>query len=159
MAKTADPVAPVKEAGQAAAAARAYRAALARLVRGEGRHPRHAGQPVRITPAAVAREAGRSRNPLYATHRDLLEEIAAAAAGPGPAPGTAKDLAVRVTELEAEVAQLRADARRHAEEKRMLASENLTLLHRARTAEDRLAARDLAANRQKHAAHFQIQNV
>jgi hypothetical protein len=64
-----------------------------------------------------------------------------------------------VTELEAELARLRADARRHAEEKRMLASENLTLLHRARIAEDRLAARDFAANRQNHAAHFQIQNV
>jgi len=155
MGKTAESAAPVKEAGQAAAAARAYRAALARLVRGEGRHPRHAGQPIRITPAAVAREAGRSRNPLYATHRDILDEIAAAAAGPGPA----KDLAARVAELEAELAGLRAIARRHAEEKRMLASENLTLLHRARIAEDRLAARDLAANRHKQAAQSQIQSV
>jgi hypothetical protein len=155
MAKTDESGAPVKEAGQAAAAARAYRAALARLVRGEGRHPRHAGQPVRITPAAVAREAARSRNPLYATHRDILDEIAAAAAGPGPA----KDLAARVTELEAELARLRADARRHAEEKRMLASENLTLLHRARSAEDRLAARDLVANRHKQSAQFQTQSI
>jgi len=143
MAKSDEAAASVKETGQAAAAARAYRAALARLVRGEGRHHQHAGQPIRITPAAVAREAGRSRNPLYATHRDILDEIEAAAAGPGPA----KDLAARVAELEAELARLRADARRHAEEKRMLASENLTLLHRARTAEDRLAARDLVANR------------
>jgi hypothetical protein len=155
MAKTAESAAPVKEAGQAAAVARAYRGALARLVRGEGRHPRHAGQPIRITPAAVAREAGRSRNPLYATHRDILDEIAAAAAGPGPA----KDLAARVAELEAELAGLRANARRHAEEKRMLASENLTLLHRARIAEDRLAARDLAANRHKQAAQSQTQRV
>lgn len=155
MAKTAESAAPVKEAGQAAAAARAYRAALARLVRGEGRHPRHAGQPIRITPAAVAREAGRSRNPLYATHRDILDEIAAAAAGPGPA----KDLAARVADLEAELAGLRANARRHAEEKRMLASENLTLLHRARIAEDRLVARELAANRHKQSGQSQIQSV
>jgi hypothetical protein len=35
---------------------------------------------------------------------------------------------------------MRAAARHHTEEKRLLASENLSLLHRARTAEDRLAA-------------------
>lgn len=141
MAKTDEAAASAKRHGQAETAARAYRAALARLVRGVGRHRQHAGKSVRITPAAVAREAGRSRNPLYATHRDILSEIEAAAAGPGPA----KDLATRVAELEAELAELRAAARRHAEEKRMLASENLALLHRARMAEDRVAARDLAA--------------
>ena len=89
---------------------------------------------VRITPASVAREAGRSRNPLYTTHRDILDEIEASAGAATPA----RDLAARITKLEAELAQMRADARRHAEEKRALASENLTLLHRARTAEDRL---------------------
>ena len=57
------------------AVARSYRAALARLVRGEGRHADHAGRVVRISPASVAREAGRSRNPLYTTHRDILDEI------------------------------------------------------------------------------------
>lgn len=155
MAKTTESAAPVKEAEQTATAACAYRAALARLVRGEGRHPQHAGKPVRITPAAVAREAARSRNPLYATHRDIRDKIAAAAAGPGPA----KDLAARVKELEAELARLRADARRHAEEKRMLASENLPLLHRARIAEDRLAALDLATKRYKQSARFEIQSV
>ncbi|KUR69972.1 hypothetical protein AQZ52_17450 [Novosphingobium fuchskuhlense] len=117
-------------------AARSYRAALARLVRGEGRHPDHIGQVVRITPAAVAREAGRSRNPLYATHRDILDEIEAAAAPGAPA----RDLATRIVELEAELARLRADARGHAEERRELSSENLTLLHRARSAEARLEA-------------------
>jgi hypothetical protein len=117
------------------AVARSYRAALARLVRGEGRHADHAGRVVRISPASVAREAGRSRNPLYTTHRDILDEIEAAAGGPTPAT----DLAARIAELESDLADLRAAARRHAEEKRLLASENLTLLHRARTAEDRLA--------------------
>lgn len=96
---------------------------------------------MRITPAAVAREAGRSRNPLYTTHRDILDEINAAAEAPGPS----KDLAARVAELEAIIAELRAHARRHAEEKRALASENLNLLHRARAAEDRLAARETAS--------------
>jgi hypothetical protein len=119
-----------------AAAARSYRAALARLVRGEGRHPDHQGRVVRITPASVAREAGRSRNPLYATHRDILDEIGAAANAAGPG----KDLAARLAELEAELAMLRAEARRHAEEKRMLATENLVLLHRARLAEEQLAS-------------------
>ncbi len=135
-----------KRNGQAEAAARAYRAALARLVRGEGRRP--AGRGMRITPAAVAREAGRSRNPLYTTHRDILDEIAAAAAALGPG----KDLTGRVAELEAIIAELREGARRHAEEKRALASVNLNLLHRARAAEDRLAAREVADVRRKQHA-------
>ncbi len=117
-------------------AARSYRAALARLVRGEGRHADHAGRVVKITPTSVAREAGRSRNPLYTSHRDILDEIEAAA-GPGT---PARDLAARIATLETELTHLRADARRHAEERRELASENLTLLHRARSAEDRLTA-------------------
>ena len=116
-------------------AARSYRAALSRLVRGEGHHPDHQGRVVRISPAAVAREAGMSRNPLYTTHRDILDEIEVAANAPGPA----KDLAARVSELEVEIAMLRTEARRHAEEKRMLATENLALLYRARVAEDQLA--------------------
>ena len=117
-------------------AARSYRAALSRLVRGEGRHADHAGRVVKITPTSVAREAGRSRNPLYTSHRDILDEIEAAA-GPGT---PARDLAARIATLETELTHLRADARRHAEERRELASENLTLLHRARSAEDRLTA-------------------
>jgi len=51
----------------------------------------------------------------------------------------AKDLAARVSELEVEIAMLRTEAGRHAEEKRMLATENLALLYRARVAEDQLA--------------------
>ena len=138
MAETAD--ASTKRNGQAGGAARAYGAALARLVRGEGRRP--AGRGMRITPAAVAREAGRSRNPLYTTHRDILDEIDAAAGGRGPG----KDLAARVAELEAIIAELRAHARRHAEEKRALAqSENLDTSRSGRAAEVRLAARETAS--------------
>lgn len=118
--------------------ARAYRAALARLVRGEPRHPAHVGRTVRITPASVAREAGRSRNPLYTTHRAVLDEIAAAVEGPTPA----NDLATVIAELRAALAEHRAQARIHAEEKRDLATENLMLLHRARAAEDALVARE-----------------
>ena len=119
---------------QAENTARAYRAALNRLVEGKATHPVLAGRPVRITPAAVAREARRSRNPLYTTHRDVLDEIAVAAGS----PSTGADLAATVARLKAENAALRTAAHRHAEEKRLLASENLLLLHRAQAAEEKL---------------------
>jgi len=119
---------------QAENAARAYRAALNRLVEGKATHPTFAGRPVRITPAAVAREARRSRNPLYTTHRGILDEIVVAAGQ----LCAAADLAATVARLRVENAELRAAARRHAEEKRQLASENLLLLHRARVAEEKL---------------------
>jgi len=126
---------------QAENTARAYRAALNRLVEGKATHPSLAGRPVRITPAVVAREARRSRNPLYTTHRDILDEIAVAAGQ----PSSGADLAAAVARLKAENAELRAAARRHAEEKRQLASENLLLLHRAQLAEERLQSASHAA--------------
>jgi len=119
---------------QAENTARAYHAALNRLIEGQATHPALAGRPVRITPAAVAREARRSRNPLYTTHRDILEEIAVAAGQ----PSSGADLAAAVARLKAENAELRTVVRRHGEEKRLLASENLLLLHRAQLAEERL---------------------
>jgi hypothetical protein len=131
---------------QAENAARAYRAALNRLVEGKATHPALARRPVRITPAAVAREARRSRNPLYTTHRDILEEIATAAV----APSAAADLAATVAQLRAENASLRVAAHRHAEEKRRLASENLLLLHRARVAEEKLQTMANHASAEQH---------
>ena len=119
---------------QADNTARAYRAALNRLVEGKATHQALAGRPVRITPAAVAREARRSRNPLYTTHRDILDEIVVAAGQ----PSAGADLAATVARLKAENAGLRTAARRHAQEKRLLASENLLLLHRALAAEEKL---------------------
>ncbi len=118
--------------------ARRYRAALMRLTEGRGRHPLHAGKSVRITPAAVAREAGMSRNPLYARHRDILEEIEIAARAPAPVKDMASELERRLGELR----ELRAAVRKHEDEKRALATENLSLLHRARAAEDMIKARD-----------------
>jgi hypothetical protein len=129
---------PERSPGRGSRTAREYRAALDRLARGEPRHPAHVGRTVRITPASVAREAGRSRNPLYTTHRAILEEIAAAVKRPTPS----KDLAAVIAELRATIADLRERTRLHAQEKRALATENLMLLHRARAAEDTLAARD-----------------
>ncbi len=116
----------------------AYRAALNRLTEGKATHPSLAGRPVRITPATVAREARRSRNPLYTTHRAILDEIAIVAEG----SSAGANLADTVARLKAEMGELRAAARRHAEEKRRLASENLLLLHRAQVAEERLRDRD-----------------
>lgn len=89
----------------------------------------------------VAREARRSRNPLYTTHRSILDEIVVAAG----LPCIAADLATTVARLRAENAELRAAARRHAEEKRQLASENLLLLHRARVTEEKLQSASHAA--------------
>jgi hypothetical protein len=76
----------------------------------------------------------------------ILDEIATAAAAPHPA----QDLAARVAELEAELQSMRAVARRHAEEKRALASQNLTLLYRARAAEARYAAQARGGGPQQH---------
>lgn len=128
---------------QAENTARAYRAALNRLVEGKATHPSLAGRPVRITPAVVAREARRSRNPLYTTHRDILDEIAVAAGQ----PSLGADLADTVARLRAENAELRTAVRRHVEEKRLLASENLLLLHRVLTAEEKLQSTSHAAAR------------
>lgn len=126
---------------QAENTARAYRAALNRLVEGKATHPSLAGRPVRITPAVVAREARRSRNPLYTTHRDILDEIAVAAGQ----PSLGADLADTVARLRTENAELRTAVRRHMEEKRLLASENLLLLHRVLTAEEKLQSTSHAA--------------
>ncbi len=54
----------------------------------------------------------------------------------------AADLAATVSRLEASNAELRGIIRRLQIDKRNLATENLSLLHRARLAEDRLSARD-----------------
>jgi predicted RNase H-like nuclease (RuvC/YqgF family) len=136
--------------GRGNRAARAYLAALDRLIEGKATHPDHAGRPVRITPAAVAREARRSRNPLYTTHRAMLGEIEAAASR----PTTASDLGSTVARLEASNAELRRIIQQLQNDKRNLATENLALLHRARLAEDRLASRDreLASLKRKSGA-------
>lgn len=120
---------------------RAYRAALERLVQGKATHPKYAGRPIKITPAAVAREAGLSRNPLYTTYRALLSEIEVATQRPTPA----SDLAGTIARLEAKIVELHGEVRRLTTEKQLLATENLALLHRARKAEDRLASRDREA--------------
>ena len=112
----------------------AYRAALDRLLCGKPTHPAFANRPIRITPASVAREAGRSRNPLYSTHRSFLIEIQAAA----NQRSVAGDLSSQISELEDANKELRRAIRRLRTDKRNLATENLALLHRARVAEAKL---------------------
>jgi hypothetical protein len=114
--------------------AQAYRDALDRLVKGVQTHPELKGRRVRVTPTNVAREARRSRNPLYTTHKEILSEITEAAKQPvsKPKPATAED---KIFELREIIKALKA-------EKRKLASENAELLYRATTAEQRVIRQD-----------------
>ncbi|MBE3603723.1 hypothetical protein IMX07_08820 [bacterium] len=75
----------------------------------------------------------------------MLAEIEAAT--DCPTPGA--DLAATVARLEARNAELRAVIRQLQIDKRNIATENLSLLYRARLAEDRLCNRDreIAAHR------------
>ena len=137
-------------------AARAYLAALDRLIEGKATHPDYAGRPVRITPAAVAKEARRSRNPLYTTHRALLarDRSRCFTSNAGERSGCDRwRLEANNSELRRVIHQLQID-------KRNLATENLSLLHRARLAEDRFAARDreIAILKRSHAgqAHTRV---
>jgi hypothetical protein len=68
----------------------------------------------------VAIEARKTRNPLYTTHRDILDEIRAAVELP-----TTSDLGTRVEALRAANRALRADVRRLTLEQQALATENL----------------------------------
>lgn len=86
----------------------------------------------------MAREAGKSRNPLYSNHRYILDEIENASE---PLPST-RDLGTRIEELERTNTALRAQLRELTRNQQSLATENLGLLHRAQVAENRLAMRD-----------------
>jgi hypothetical protein len=83
----------------------------------------------------VAREARRSRNPLYTTHRNILAEIETSK----QLPGTTADLGARIEQLEHANAQLRRELRKLRLEQQALATENLSLFQRAQVAEARLA--------------------
>ena len=54
-----------------------FRHALERLHAGTQTHPKLIGRRVRITASTVALEAGHSRNTLYASHRDVLNDLRA----------------------------------------------------------------------------------
>jgi hypothetical protein len=83
-------------------AGRAYLAAQDRQIEGKATHPDYAGRPVRISPAAVAKETRRSRNPPYTIAR----------CSPRSKPRSQDrcrrpDLAATVSRLEASNAELR----------------------------------------------------
>lgn len=74
----------------------------------------------------------------HPTHRALLAEIEAAVSRPTPPA----DLAATLARLEASNAELRSVIRQLEIDKRNLATDNLSLLYRARLAEGRLRTRD-----------------
>jgi hypothetical protein len=125
---------------------RIYLEALERLKLGTPRNTKlqealTTGKGYTISPSTVALEAGKSRNPLYTTHKDVLERIAISAI-PATAPartikrvGSKQD---RMKELLETIEVLKA-------EKAMLATQNLALLVRAAKAEEKLnESRDTA---------------
>jgi hypothetical protein len=85
----------------------------------------------------VVREIGHSRNSPYTTDRSLLVEIQTAA----NQRSVAADLSIKITELEVTNKELCKTIRQLRTDKRNLATDNLALLHRARTAEDKLLPR------------------
>ncbi len=53
----------------------AYLEALERLKKGNPTHPEIKGKEYKINATTIALESGKSRNPLYHTHKDILEMI------------------------------------------------------------------------------------
>jgi hypothetical protein len=125
------------------ATARSYRAALQRLIDKRATHPDHFGKEIFISAASVAKEARRSRNPLYAKHRDILDEIELARNKPALSE---EGKTGRRTQLE-KLAELRRKIHELESDKVKLSSENLLLLHRALVAEERLQAFERARPR------------
>lgn len=89
-----------------------FRRALERLRNGTQTHPKLVGRRVRINASTVALEAGHSRNTLYASHRDVLEELRATP--PSARSRRAKRAPAGERNLRAENAQLRFALRQSA---------------------------------------------
>lgn len=53
----------------------AYLEALDRLKKGQPIHKELIGKSIKINATTIALEAGKSRNPLYHTHKDILDMI------------------------------------------------------------------------------------
>lgn len=53
----------------------AYLEALQRLQVGQPTHKNLIGKPIKINATTIALEAGKSRNPLYHNHKDILNMI------------------------------------------------------------------------------------
>jgi septal ring factor EnvC (AmiA/AmiB activator) len=104
------------------------RAALERLVSGSPRHPAPRGGTYRPSVSALAREAGVSRNTIYANHRSIIKELNS------NYPVTTQK---RPT-LEHKIAELGAVIEQLQLQKRQLATENAAILKRVIDAETML---------------------
>lgn len=127
-----------------------YLNALDRLIRGIPRHPQFqkmlaAGRHYAISVASVAKEAGRTRNPLYEHYPDVIAKIKKSAAG--------DQTPTKMATAQNKITELRERAARLAREKASAATQNLALLVRLEKANERIARleRDLArVTRQLH---------
>jgi isopenicillin N synthase-like dioxygenase len=130
---------------------RDFREALDRLKRGMPTHPLLLKKRVRISPATVALEARRSRNALYTGHRHLLAEIDAA----GTKSASTKRQAPKPADV---ISDLRDEVRALARQLRDAASEKMSLLARALTAEAELdrAHREISDLRRRQAPNIAL---
>lgn len=90
-----------------------FRSALERLRDGTQTHPKLAGRRVRISASVLALEARHSRNTLYASHKNLLEQLRALPPGARPRKPKPRDHSTGET-LREENARLRLALRQSA---------------------------------------------
>lgn len=105
-------------------------AALNRLIQQTPSHPAHQAKPYRITPAAVAREAGVSRNALYTNHRPILARIEALQ--------KRQTTAAKIASWQDKIEQQRETLQQLKLDKRQLASANHALFERLQDAESKI---------------------
>jgi DNA polymerase III epsilon subunit-like protein len=103
--------------------------ALARLIADQSKHPNSQEVHERFTIAALAREAGISRNAIYTNHRALLDELRHAALTVSP-KATGRES--RLVEQQATIDAMKLNERR-------MITENAVLLKRAQDAEVEVA--------------------
>jgi AcrR family transcriptional regulator len=103
--------------------------ALQRLIADQSKHPNSQKGHERFTIAALAREAGISRNAIYTNHRELLDELHHAALTGRP-KSTGRES--RLVEQQATIHAMKLNERR-------LITENAVLLKRAQDAEVEVA--------------------
>ena len=98
----------------------AYLDALTRLKNGVPNHPELNGREFKINATTIALEAGKSRNPLYHTHKDILDMI-------HDEKTQNKTVAVKIKE-NSEIDSLKNRIKELEEQNKKLISVNATLL-------------------------------
>ena len=104
----------------------AYLDALNRLKEGIPIHKNLVGKPINITATTIALEAGKSRNPLYHTHKDILDMIHLVK--------TEEKKQENKTKETSEVENLKQRVKELEEDNKKLLNVNATLLNRNRMA-------------------------